>query len=191
MSVTMKIIPRNIHGVIDYLVGAALMASPWLLGFADQSAQTYVPLLVGGGALFYSLLTNYEAGLFKVIPFRVHMVFDILSGIFLAASPWLFGFADRVYPGSSATELIALYGLLSSPTSLRGSIFTTANPQESAHSINSFRQNVSPIPKQPSQRRENVGTSTPATFDLEISSIRDENSPVKARGSPPRAPRFA
>lgn len=27
----------------------------------------------------------------------MHLLFDLLSGILLAASPWLFGFADQVY----------------------------------------------------------------------------------------------
>jgi hypothetical protein len=93
----MKIIPRNIHGILDYIVGAALIAAPWLFGFADNTAATYVPVAVGGAAIVYSILTNYEAGLIRIIPFNIHLIFDILSGLLLAASPWLFGFADRVY----------------------------------------------------------------------------------------------
>jgi hypothetical protein len=30
-------------------------------------------------------------------PFSVHMVVDVASGLLLAASPWLFGFADRIW----------------------------------------------------------------------------------------------
>ncbi|HEX8373202.1 MAG TPA: SPW repeat protein [Chthoniobacterales bacterium] len=93
----MKIIPRKTHGVLDYIVGLALIAAPWILGFADDTAATYVPVAVGIMALLYSIMTNYELGLAKIIPFNVHLTLDILSGIFLAASPWLFGFADRVY----------------------------------------------------------------------------------------------
>jgi hypothetical protein len=93
----MKIIPRKIHGVLDYLVGALLIAAPWLLGFADNGPATYVPVGLGVGALLYSLLTNYELGVLRVIPFRVHMGLDVLSGALLALSPWLFGFVDRVY----------------------------------------------------------------------------------------------
>jgi hypothetical protein len=28
---------------------------------------------------------------------RTHLMIDLFSGIFLAASPWLFGFADEIY----------------------------------------------------------------------------------------------
>jgi hypothetical protein len=56
-----------------------------------------VPVILGVGTLFFSLLTRYEAGLFKIIPFKVHLMFDVLAGAFLAVSPWLFGFASVVY----------------------------------------------------------------------------------------------
>ena len=90
-------IPRNVHGVLDYVVGLLLIAAPWLLGFADGTAAQHVPVALGIGALLYSLLTNYELGLIRVIPFRVHLMLDFASGVFLATSPWLLGFADRVY----------------------------------------------------------------------------------------------
>jgi hypothetical protein len=97
MTDIMKIIPRNVHGVLDYLVGILLIAAPWVLGFADDGPPTYVPVILGAGALVYSFLTNYELGLLRIIPFRTHLILDVLSGALLALSPWLFGFADRVY----------------------------------------------------------------------------------------------
>lgn len=90
-------IPRNVHGALDYIVGLLLIAAPWLLGFADGKAAQHVPVALGVGALLYSLLTNYELGLIRVIPFSVHLMLDFASGLLLAASPWLFGFADRVF----------------------------------------------------------------------------------------------
>ena len=35
-------------------------------------------------------------GAAKVIPMRVHLVLDIVAGIFLAVSPWIFQFDDYV-----------------------------------------------------------------------------------------------
>lgn len=92
----MRFLPTFMHGVIDYLWGIALMASPWLFGFADVPAATWVAIVFGAGAILYSALTAYELGLLKILPMPMHLILDGLGGIVLAASPFLFGFADRV-----------------------------------------------------------------------------------------------
>jgi hypothetical protein len=93
----MRFLPTFMHGVIDYLWGIALMASPWLFGFADVPAATWVAIVFGAGAILYSALTAYELGLLKILPMPMHLILDGLGGIVLAASPFLFGFADRVF----------------------------------------------------------------------------------------------
>ncbi len=92
----MKIISTKVHGVLDYLVGFILIISPWLFGFANSGAQTTIPVILGIGTILYSIITKYELGIFKIIPFRIHLIIDALSGILLASSPWLLGFADNV-----------------------------------------------------------------------------------------------
>jgi hypothetical protein len=42
-----------------------------------------------------ALMTRYELGVIKVIPMTVHLTIDYAAGLLLAASPWIFGFADR------------------------------------------------------------------------------------------------
>lgn len=102
----MRIISPPVHGVLDYTVGALLVAVPWVLGFADHTAATYVPVACGIGAWIYSLLTDYEAGVYKLIPFKAHLGVDAVSGALLAASPWLFQFAERlVWPHVAAGVL--------------------------------------------------------------------------------------
>ena len=93
----MRFLPTKVHGALDYLVGILLIAAPWLFGFAHGGLETWLPVILGASALIYSLCTAYEAGAFKLIPMSVHLWIDILSGALLAASPWLFGFNDRVY----------------------------------------------------------------------------------------------
>jgi hypothetical protein len=93
----MKIIPTRIHGILDYLVSVVLIAAPWLLGFARGGAETWVPVVLGMGSIVYSLLTNYELGASKKLSMRSHLNLDLLSGAFLAISPWLFGFNEYVY----------------------------------------------------------------------------------------------
>jgi hypothetical protein len=91
----MKFIPSRIHGVLDYLVGALLIFAPQFFDFDPIPAARNICIALGAGAILYSLLTAYELGAFKLIPFRVHLGLDIASGLLLLTSPWLFGFADQ------------------------------------------------------------------------------------------------
>jgi hypothetical protein len=92
----MRVIPTRIHGVLDYVVGALLIAAPWLFDFARGGAETWVPVALGAGAIVYSFATDYELGVLRLIPMPAHLALDLVSGVLLAASPWLFGFSDVV-----------------------------------------------------------------------------------------------
>lgn len=89
------IIPRPLHTVLDYLWSMALFLAPELVGFADDEAASTVCKARAGGATAMSLLTRYELGLIKVIPFNVHLLLDLLSGLMGLAAPWLFGYAKN------------------------------------------------------------------------------------------------
>jgi hypothetical protein len=83
--------------MLDYGMGALLIVAPWLLGFADGGPEMWVPILLGAGVIVYSLLTDYELGVARAIPMSTHLALDAAGGVLLAASPWLFGFADDVW----------------------------------------------------------------------------------------------
>lgn len=93
----MRFVPTRVHGILDYLVGALLIVAPWLLGFAQGGAETWLPVVLGAGVIVYSLLTDYELGVVKTIPMPVHLGLDAGGGVLLAISPWLFGFAGIVW----------------------------------------------------------------------------------------------
>jgi hypothetical protein len=92
----MKIFSSRAHGVMDYVLGLALLAAPYFFGFADLgSYAVIVPQVIGALILVQSLMTDYELSLFKVIPFRMHLMLDYLASAFLALSPFLFGFVNN------------------------------------------------------------------------------------------------
>ncbi|MEI6945904.1 SPW repeat protein [Paraflavisolibacter sp. H34] len=82
---------------MDYIVGALLIAAPWIFNFANNGAETWVPVILGAGAILYSLMTDYELGVRKSLSMRTHLGLDLVSGLLLAVSPWLFGFAEDIY----------------------------------------------------------------------------------------------
>ncbi len=83
------------HGGLDLAPAGPLLAAPRLLGLEKESRAASVLRMAGGGALVYSMLTDYEFGLVKVLPMRAHLAMDAASGAFLASSPWLLGFANN------------------------------------------------------------------------------------------------
>ncbi len=92
----MRFVSTRIHGVMDYLVGLSLTVVPYLLGFADGSAAQWIPIILGVAILGMALMTDFELSVVRLIPMPVHLGIDVAGGLLLLASPWLFGFADRV-----------------------------------------------------------------------------------------------
>jgi len=90
----MKILSTTAHTIIGIIVGLALVAAPWLFGFADSDAPKIVAISVGIFVLLSELTNTSPISLFKLVPMRVHIILDVVTGLFLLASPWLFGFAD-------------------------------------------------------------------------------------------------
>jgi hypothetical protein len=92
----MKPIPTKVHGILDYSTGALFAASPWLFNFSDNKPARDVAIGVGAAVLGISAFTDYEAGLVKRVPMSTHLTIDTLTGVLVAASPWLLGFSKRI-----------------------------------------------------------------------------------------------
>jgi hypothetical protein len=90
----MRFLPTRVHGLIDYVWGVLIFATPWVFGFADGLAG-YLLMMFGVGAFAYSLATDYEWGVLPLLSVPVHLAIDGTGGLFLMVAPWLFGFADR------------------------------------------------------------------------------------------------
>lgn len=93
----MKFLSTKTHGILDYIVGALLIAAPWLFGFYQGGMESWIPIVLGAGTIVYSLITDYEMSVSRNISMKTHLTLDALAGVLLAASPWLFGFSDIVY----------------------------------------------------------------------------------------------
>ncbi|GAB2690981.1 SPW repeat protein [Mucilaginibacter koreensis] len=113
-------LPVQVHGILDYLTGLLLIASPWLFGFSDtrNAAALFIPIILGWLELILSLFTRYPMGAFKVVPMQLHLTLDVLAGFILAVLPFLYGFYhELVWPHL----LIGLFVMLSS-------LFTQSSP---------------------------------------------------------------
>lgn len=90
-------ISTKTHGMLDYLMGVLLIIAPFILDFATGGAAMWVPIIIGIAVILYSLFTDYEYGASPNITMRTHLTLDIIGGLILAVSPWLFGFAEFVF----------------------------------------------------------------------------------------------
>jgi len=90
------------HGVLDLLTAGTLVALPRMLGWGERVTNTLTGVAVG--TLAYSLLTNYEFGLIRILPMRAHLAIDAASGTALCASPLMFPEEER----STHAALVAL-----------------------------------------------------------------------------------
>jgi hypothetical protein len=90
-----KPISRRQHGFAEYSYITTVAAAPNLAGFEDDKTAASLCRCLSGAALATSLFTRAEWGLIRVIPYKVHVGIDFLSGILALGAPWAFGFSDN------------------------------------------------------------------------------------------------
>lgn len=93
----MNLLSSKVHGILDYVASMLFIASPWLFNFAKGGAETWIPVVIGAGSVIMSVITDYELGATRTMPLSTHLTIDVVAGIFLSLSPWLFGFAGYVF----------------------------------------------------------------------------------------------
>jgi len=90
-------IPLFVHGMIEYVAAAALLAAPFVLSF-DAGAATAVSLIAGVFVLVVASCSDGPTSLVDQIPVPVHFTLDWLLAIALIASPFVAGFSDETEP---------------------------------------------------------------------------------------------
>lgn len=115
----MKFLSSKVHTIIGVIVGIALIFAPQLFGFSDNQTASMVPIYVGIFIIISELITTSRISPLKLVPMRIHLVLDYLTGIFLALSPWLFGFANAPanawVPHLVVGILVVGYALVTNP----------------------------------------------------------------------------
>lgn len=112
----LRIIPSRVHGAMDYLIGGLLILMPWLSGLPRTEPSGFLFIALGVAAIIYSFFTRYEWGVVPLLPMPGHLGLDLVHGALLAASPWLFDFADSVWVPHLALGLFEItVVVLSSP----------------------------------------------------------------------------
>jgi hypothetical protein len=98
-------ISPRLHGILDYLLAAALIALPLAVDFHDETAKVLM-LVLGGAAAVLAVCTNWSTGIIRILPPVAHGVADIGATIVLIIAPFVLGFSDH----TTATVLYVAIG---------------------------------------------------------------------------------
>jgi len=120
----MSKIPRKIHGFIDYLWVIVMIALPFVLGFDRIIPAAICFFIAAASTLLLSLFTNYELGIWKRLPMAFHLDMDMVLGLCLAVSPWLFGFHEQVF---WPHVVLGLFAIVAGLITQRNSLLTGVN----------------------------------------------------------------
>jgi hypothetical protein len=77
----MKILSSRMHGFLDYVTVIFLLLTPYLFGFNGLVA--YFTLSLGIVHLVLTLFTNFEWGLFRIVPLRIHGAIELAVSVLL------------------------------------------------------------------------------------------------------------
>ena len=111
----MRFVTKTIHAYLDYPVAFALIALPFALGLgADNPAALWLSVITGAAAFVLTILTDHHLGLFKVLPYQLHLTVDGLVGAAFLAAPFVFGFEglDALYywaNGAAVAVVVSLH----------------------------------------------------------------------------------
>jgi Kef-type K+ transport system membrane component KefB len=100
-------LPAFVHGVLEYLAAALLIAAPFLFPFENDTA-TAVSIVLGVILLAFTASSALPTGLIKSIPVQAHAVIDFGLAALLIASPFVFGFSDD----GTATPFFIVLGVV-------------------------------------------------------------------------------
>jgi hypothetical protein len=149
-------LPPWVHGFVDYLLGAFLIASPFLFSY-NASAATATGIVAGVIVLVLAACTAWALGLIKSIPPSAHAIFDLIIAIVLIASPFLFGFSNE----SSPTAVFIVTGVLSLLYAIATSY--TPEPRPPRHERRPAADQVDRSASESSNRADGSSSESPSS----------------------------
>jgi hypothetical protein len=83
----MRFVPSLVHGVADYVSGAAILAVPVIV--QEPEPARHVMMIIGTLILLNAVLTNYELGILPVILLRLHLRIEAVFSVLMIVLPFI------------------------------------------------------------------------------------------------------
>ena len=109
-----RFVTQTMHAFLDYPVALSLMAGPFLLKLgSSHPLAMWLAVGTGVAAFILTLFTDHKLGVFRVLPYSVHLKVDFLVGAVFLLAPIVFGFSglDAWYYWANGAALIFVVGL--------------------------------------------------------------------------------
>lgn len=110
----MRFVTKTIHAWLDYPVALALIALPFLLGLGtSHPLALYISPVVGVAAFLLTVFTDHHLGVFRVLPYRLHLAVDLTVGILFLVLPLALGFTglDAAFYWLNGAAVVAVISL--------------------------------------------------------------------------------
>ena len=111
-------IPRFVHGIVEYLGGAVMIAAPFVLDFHSGAAKA-VAIVVGVLVIMLAASTDGSTSLVNSVPLSAHVLLDYLAAGVLIAAPFIFAFSDEGAPTAFFIVIGVLHLLITIGTRFR------------------------------------------------------------------------
>lgn len=103
-------ISTRTHGIIDYAWTTTAGTLPKMMDGAAATARLVRNASAAAG--FNAMLTNYEAGMVRVMPMKAHLALDFVMGAALMIAPFFLPRSERRY--AAIPVALGAVGLLAS-----------------------------------------------------------------------------
>ena len=88
-----RFITKMIHAFLDYPVALSLMFAPFLLHLGGSHPLVlWLSVCTGVAAFILTLFTDHKLGVFRILPYSLHLTVDFLVGTTFLLAPIVFGF---------------------------------------------------------------------------------------------------
>ncbi|WP_421978584.1 SPW repeat domain-containing protein [Roseivirga seohaensis] len=90
----MRFVTKNMHAFLDYPVALALIGLPFILGLGNSNSfALLLSVATGIAAFILTLLTDHRLGVYRIVPYKWHLIVDALVGLVFITAPFLFSFS--------------------------------------------------------------------------------------------------
>ena len=90
-----KQISRPLHGLAEATYISAVALARNVGGFEEDKTATMLCRAISGMGLVSSIFTRAEWGCVRVMPFKMHLALDAMTGLLALGAPALFGFSGN------------------------------------------------------------------------------------------------